>query len=203
MRKKRCYIINYLIKNNKYTTYLEIGIRNSIFNFDRIRCRYKEGVDPDPLCKSKYIMTSDIFFNKISLDKKYDIIFIDGMHKSDQVTKDIMNSLNHLSIGGTIVLHDCNPISLNAQIENRLKSIKKWNGTVWKAFALLRMTRKDLSMYVVDVDQGCGVITRGYQKLFKKINKEELTYNFLKENRKELLKLCSIKKFKIKIKDVN
>jgi len=197
---RRTHIINYLIKQNGYKSYLEIGVRTPSLNFDKINCEHKDGIDPNPLSLCKYTMTSDEFFKKISKNKMYDIIFIDGLHLCYQVLKDVNNSLEHLSIGGTIVLHDCNPISAIAQVENPLKAIKKWNGTVWKAFAILRMIRKDLTMYVVDKNQGCGVIARGSQKLFKKINKEKLTYAFLNKNRKSLLNLCSTKQFKNKNK---
>jgi len=193
---KRSQIINYLIKKSKYKSYLEIGIRNSIFNFDKIKCEYKEGVDPDLLCNAKYGMNSDDFFSKIPLNRKYDIVFIDGMHKCEQVLKDVKNSLDHLSDGGTIVLHDCNPMKERHQVEKRTVLHKKWNGTVWKAFALLRMSREDLFMCVIEEDEGIGVIKKGSQNLFKKILEKELTYNFLRKNRKKLLNLFPFKYFK-------
>ena len=108
-------------------------------------------------------MTSDEFF-KIRPKKMYDIIFIDGLHLCYQTLKDINNSLDHLFFNGIIVLHDCNPLKEKYQIENFVLAKGKWNGTVWKAFAILRMNRKDLNMYVVDVDNGCGIIEKGYQK---------------------------------------
>jgi len=194
--KKRSHIINYLIKCNKYTKYLEIGVRDLSVNFDRINCEYKYGVDPFPVKKCEYIMTSDDFFKVIPVDEKYDIIFIDGLHLYKQVLKDVDNSLLHLSQNGTIVLHDCNPISAHLQEEKRTKKHKKWNGTVWKAFALLRMNNPNLYMFVVDIDNGCGIIRRGNQKLFKKEEKDKLTYNFLRKNRKKLLKLCSFNSFR-------
>lgn len=197
--KRRTHVINYLIKQKKYKRYLEIGVRTPSLNFDNINCEYKDGVDPNPISSCKYIMTSDEFFKKIPESKKYDIIFIDGLHLCYQVLKDINNSLKHLSMKGTIVLHDCNPISMRAQFEI-FKGGRKWNGTVWKAFAILRMTRKDLFMYVIDVNEGCGVIIKGSQKLFKKIPKEKLTYVFLNENRKNLLNLYSTRQFRNKLK---
>ena len=57
-------------------------------------------------------MTSDEFFDFLrtnEFDRKYDVIFIDGLHKSYQVKKDILNSLQFLNPKGYIVLHDCNP----------------------------------------------------------------------------------------------
>jgi len=191
---RRKHVINYIVKQRKYERYLEIGVRDPSLNFDYIKCSCKDGVDPDSKSNCKYVMTSDDFFEKISKYKMYDIIFIDGLHLYKQVLRDIENSLNHLNPKGTIVVHDCNPISKKAQLEDR-NEVKKWNGTVWKSFALLRMSREDLEMYVVDVNQGCGIIRRGSQKLFKKKYKDKLNYNFLKRNRKKLLNLCSAKKF--------
>ena len=37
----------------------------------------------------------------------------------------------------------------------------EWCGDVWKTPALLRSTRKDLEVFVLDTDYGCGVVTRG------------------------------------------
>ena len=198
MGVRRTTIINYLIKKNDYERYLEIGVRDSSLNFDNIKCRCKEGVDPNPKKSCKYMMTSDIFFKKISKNKIYDIIFIDGLHLYQQVLKDINNSLCHLSSNGVIVLHDCNPMNKKFQTSIPPNSNKgsKWHGTVWKAFALLRMTRNDLDMSVVDTDCGCGIIKRGSQKIFKKVSISDLNYEFLKANRKKLLKLCSVKIFK-------
>ena len=101
-----------------------------------------------------------IFFVKISKNKIYDIIFIDGLYLYEQSLRDINNSLNHLSINGSIVLHDCNPLSKESQNKKRRK-LKKWHGDVWKVFSILRMTRKDLNMYVVNVNHGCGIVQRG------------------------------------------
>ncbi len=54
-----------------------------------------------------YEMTSNEFFalEKIQ-NKKYDVIFIDGLHETTQVDIDIQNSLKHLNEGGFILLHD-------------------------------------------------------------------------------------------------
>lgn len=190
---RRTHIINYLVKRNDYLRYLEIGVR-SLSTFSKIKCKYKEGVDPSPIRECKYVMTSDDFFKQKMDDKLYDIVLIDGLHLHEQVLRDVENSLKCLSKNGTIVMHDCNPLSIEAQTGIFSKRPAKWNGDVWKAFAFLRMTRKDLSMYVVDTDHGCGIIKFGKQKLFKKHHKE-LNYDFLNSNRVDILNLCSVKEF--------
>lgn len=103
---KRWDLINALIKKFDYKTYLEIGVNNGDC-FKRIDIDYKIGVDPNPQSKATLIMTSDEFFQKPSM--LFDIVFIDGLHESSQVNKDIEHALKILSYNGTIVVHDCNP----------------------------------------------------------------------------------------------
>ena len=59
-------IINYLIKNNNYTRFLEIGVRpnNKGMSINQIECEHKDGVDTQPN-RCNYTMTSDEFFNAI------------------------------------------------------------------------------------------------------------------------------------------
>ena len=38
-------IINKLIKENDFKSYLEIGVCNPIHCFDKVQCEHKEGVD--------------------------------------------------------------------------------------------------------------------------------------------------------------
>ena len=197
----RTDILNYLIEKYKYNTYLEIGVRNpQSGNFNNIKIKNKIGVDPNPIIKQDniFVGTSDFFF--IKNNKTFDLIFIDGLHLENQVDKDIANSLTCLNEGGMILLHDCNPPTEMHQRENYCVDGKypAWNGTVWKSFAKLRMTRPDLSMYVIDTDWGVGVIKKGSQELFisNDTNIDELKYDLLENNRKNLLNLISFDKFK-------
>ena len=75
----RWEIINKYIKEKKFKSYLEIGIKNKNFNFNKIECENKVGVDPDYKSKAEYILTSDNFF-KINKNK-FDCIFIDGFYE--------------------------------------------------------------------------------------------------------------------------
>ena len=187
---KRSDIINHLIKLYEYKSYLEIGVRKPKHNFIKINIEDKDGVDPNVNCNFK--MTSDEFFK--TNKKNYDIIFIDGLHVDEQVTRDVINSLEFLNPNGTIVIHDCNPKEEVHQFEKYDKSVRIWNGTVWKAFAKLRSTRPDLYMKVVDTDHGVGIVRIGSQELFN-LDGMKLDFSFLEENRVELLNLISIEEF--------
>lgn len=196
-------IINYLIDINKYTNYLEIGVHNGAC-IRQVNALHKDGVDPGVEGQLppevNYPITSDDFFNLIQgHDIKYDIIFIDGLHYDYQVYSDIINALNHIQPNGTIVCHDMNPIWEIAQRKYRV--INHWNGDCWKAWAKLRNTRKDLSMHVVDTDNGIGIIQFGEQELFNfNTDAYSLTYEFLNLHRNELLNLISVEEFLCKFK---
>jgi hypothetical protein len=202
-------IINSLIKKNQFKNYLEIGVRNPSECFDLIHCINKDSVDPGEEFQEnpvKYKMTSDEFFNLLdnnNLDKpsdfKWDVIFIDGLHISTQVTRDILNSLNHLNENGYIILHDCNPPSIYFAREDYYVDGKPeaWNGTVWKSIYWLRANRNDLSIEVVDTDWGVGIIKKeSFQPI--PFNNVFFEYNQMDQNRKRDLGLITPNEFESK-----
>lgn len=179
-------------------SYLEIGINSPKRNFDKINVECKIGVDPDKKAKATICKTSDDFFK--SNKKMFDLIFIDGLHHCDQVLKDIENSLNFLNPNGTIVLHDCNPQEEIHQVipQNSVH----WNGDVWKAWVDVRNSFDGLECFVVDIDEGCGVIRRNDN--FKKYDFiVDLTWINLVKYRKELLNLISLNEFKDYLKNIS
>lgn len=186
----RIEIINGLIAKNNYKSYLEIGVQAG-HCFSAINCENKTGVDPDPASAATVISTSDLYF-KGSI-KKYDIIFIDGLHHSDQVKKDIDNSLKALKKGGTIVMHDCLPTSKRMQ-EIPLQEQNEWTGDTWKAFLKLRENH-DLEMCVVNCDWGCGIIRMGVQEPFMVVNP---TYEGFVLNKNSWMNIISPEQFKAK-----
>ena len=106
----RTEIINALIEKHDYKSFLEIGVNNGI-NMKGVECKDKIGVDPAPTPEGEayttHKMTSDDYF--LTNVRKFDIIFVDGLHHADQVYKDIKNGLDHLNKGGAIVCHDMSP----------------------------------------------------------------------------------------------
>ena len=146
-------LIEYLIKKNNYTNYLEIGCdQNQLFS--KVIIDNKIGVDP--VSGGNIRKTSDEFFKENN--GKFDIVFIDGLHTYEQVKKDILNSVNCLNENGIILVHDCMPDSLGKQAVPRYKM--QWNGDVWKAIVELR-TKEDLKVFTCQIDFGVAVIQRG------------------------------------------
>jgi len=186
----RTQIIQAYIDKYKYKSFLEIGVCDGI-NQKLIKCKSKTGVDPDPIDKqaTSHIMTSDEFFKQNK--ETYDIVFVDGLHHAEQVYKDIINSLDVLNEGGTIVCHDMAPIE---EVHQRVpRETRIWNGDCWKAWVQLRTERNDLDMFVVDTDWGCGVIRKGKQTKLKIV--EPFTFENLQINRKKWLNLISVNEF--------
>ena len=183
-------LIEYLIKKNNYTNYLEIGCdQNQLFS--KVAVKNKIGVDP--VSGGNIRKTSDVFF-KDNKDK-FDIVFIDGLHTYEQVKKDILNSVNCLNENGIILVHDCMPDSLGKQAVPRYKM--QWNGDVWKAIVDLRQ-KEDLDIYTCEMDQGIGIITKKknsslliLDKPIHKIKFKDYFYNY-----KEYMRVISLTEFK-------
>jgi hypothetical protein len=189
----RTDIINNFIQKFGYKSYLEIGTQNPNGNFNQIDIKNKYSVEPFPpsgLNANDYsfVGTSDQYFDFISPDTKFDIIFIDGLHHYQQVLKDIENSLNHLSENGTIVCHDCLPTT--EKMQERDDHGGEWTGDVWKAIAKLRVETIDLDIKVVDTDYGCGIIRRGTNIPYV-TNENYKTYTFFNSNKQELMNVIS------------
>ena len=188
---ERFDIINKLINYYGYESYLEIGVlkRDS---FDVVKCKNKVSIDPNH--PATYKMESDAFFEHINEEKfwkektkmTWDIIFIDGWHEREQVKRDISNSLNHLNDNGTIVCHDMCPPS-------EMHLLPRYCHNSWEAFGHFRKTDKNLDMFVVDTDCGCGVIRKGSQALYE--GNIESEWEFFDKNKKEILNLISVEEF--------
>jgi len=182
----RSNLINYLIGLYGYKSYLEIGVNDGM-NFERVNCPYKVGVDPeDRYDKITFNVTSDEFFDQNK--ETFDIVFIDGLHVSGQVIKDIRNSLDILNPKGTIVMHDCLPVAEIVQRAER--ESHHWNGDVWKAFAHYR-SDPNLTMFTIRTDQGLGVIKKGKQEPFDL--PETLDFEFYSKNVINLMSVFEIR----------
>lgn len=188
---QRFDIVNHLIKVYGYSRYLEIGVLDNV-SFNAVQCEFKDSVDPNG--HAKYTMTSDEFFRNVAdpKDSIYDIIFIDGLHVAEQVSRDIQNSLKHLEAGGTIVMHDCLPATEEQQLPEPVWG-RPWTGTAWQAFAALRRKNFKLSMCVVDTDCGCGIIQVGTQLLWPE--EIEYTWDYFVQHRDRLMNVISPTEF--------
>ena len=183
-------LIEYLIKKNNYTNYLEIGCdQNQLFS--KVIIDNKIGVDP--VSGGNIRKTSDEFFKENN--GKFDIVFIDGLHTYEQVKKDILNSVNCLNENGIILVHDCMPDSLGKQAVPRYKM--QWNGDVWKAIVDLRQ-KEDLDIYTCEMDQGIGIISKKKNSSQLSLNKpiHKIKFKDYFDNYKEYMGVISLAELK-------
>jgi len=217
-KPSRTEIINFLLSIfNRETIYLEIGVRNPEDNFNNIRANTKYSVDPGIAFKENPVdfkLTSDSFFTKLgqneilSSDIKFDVIFIDGLHISEQVDKDINNSMDYIKDDGFIVLHDCNPPTewhARETYDYQMTPAKdRWTGTTWKAFLKWRFNTT-VNSCCIDSDWGVGILSKKHP-IGQSIKETNLFYEFglLEKNRVKYLNLMnfdSIKNILIYTKD--
>ena len=186
----RIELIDYLIKKNNYSHYLEIGCDKDQL-FSKVIIKNKIGVDP--FSGGNVRKTSDQFF--LENKKKFDIIFIDGSHIYQQVKKDILNSVNFLNDNGVILVHDCMPDSLSKQAVPRYRM--QWNGDVWKAIVDLRKN-KDLNIFTCEIDQGIGIIKKDKNTSILEIDKpvSKLKFSDYFKNYRQYLRVISLEEFK-------
>ena len=179
-------LLQKIIQLKNYKNYLEIGCDDDVL-FSKIKIFNKVGVDP--VCGGNVRKTSDDFFKDNKT--KFDLIFIDGLHYYEQVRKDIKNSLEALSPGGLILLHDCLPSRQSHQAVPRYRG--RWTGDVWKAIVEYR-TRENLNIFTILMDMGISVIqVKKNNNLLKVKNKnfQKLKFRDFYLNHKEFMNIIS------------
>lgn len=180
----RWEIINKYIKEKKFKSYLEIGIKNKNFNFNKIECENKIGVNPDYNTKAEYVMTSDVFF-KINKNK-FDCIFIDGFHEYNQLNNDIKNSLKCLNKNGIIFCHDVFPLSKETCLPplNGKEIDEIWNGDCYKIWMEYNFLGEYYCCLYISMDEQIGIIDTSKKHIpeILKYDMNNLTYEQFMEN---------------------
>lgn len=193
----RTAIINTLFDKYNFQSYLEVGLEYPENNFDMIHAKVKESVDPFPKGDCTHVMTSDQFFSTYP-DKRFDVIFIDGMQVKDQAYRDIRNAMQILNEGGFIILHSVDPRHecLTVTYEEFLKNGGCWLGTMYKAFIKAKNELPDWSCFVVGGGWGCGILTP--RKILKNDfikHAEDLPWKRYIRNRRVILQWVSFDEY--------
>ena len=209
-------VIQILMDAFNLKNYLEIGVFDARVFF-KIKSKFKIAVDPEfkfsqwkkitrtvtnpfNLYNQYFEKTSDSFFAddapELFQNDPVQIAFIDGMHEYAFALRDIENALQYLTDDGVIVVHDCNPQTKEAEVSfadwKKRNYIGTWNGDVWKSILHIRSNRKDVTAFVLDTDEGLGVITKKPDSNPLKLTPQQieaLTFDDFNKNRKEWLNL--------------
>lgn len=193
----RTAIINTLFEKYNFQSYLEVGVEYPENNFNRVNAKFKESVDRKPKGDCTYVMSSDQFFKKYP-DKRYDVIFIDGMQTKEQAYKDVKNSIKILNEGGFIILHSCDPRHecLTVSYKEYLKKGGCWLGGMYQAFIQLKDELPNWSCFVVGGGWGCGIFTPRKILENKRVeHKHEFTWREYIRNRKVILQWISFDEY--------
>jgi spore maturation protein CgeB len=109
--------------------------------------------------------TSDAFFASGLLEKlgvKIDLAFLDGMHLFEYLLRDFINTEQHMSPDGAILMHDCVPFSqAGAKREWDRRETRSWTGDVWKLLPILQEYRPDLTVRTFDTPPSGLVVVSG------------------------------------------
>jgi hypothetical protein len=152
-------------------TYLEIGVVTGATLALAQTASLAVGVDPAaappsqplPSAARLYRLTSDEFFARETPASAFsgravDFTFIDGMHWFEFALRDFANAERWASPEGTIVLHDCLPVTPVAAARDRASTF--WVGDVWKVLEVLVERRPDLRIAVVPTAPSGLVVVR-------------------------------------------
>jgi SAM-dependent methyltransferase len=145
----RMALVTYVTSRIPDCAYLEIGCDQNAL-FDAVSALDKTGVDPGR--GGTIRKTSDDFFAVNT--KKFDFVWVDGLHEYRQVHRDVANSIAALKPGGFIALHDMLP--MNWKLEHMPRMNLGWTGDVWKVAFEIAAT-KGLDFKLVTIDHGCGI----------------------------------------------
>jgi methyltransferase family protein/glycosyl transferase family 2 len=164
-------VLRWLHATLRPSVYLEIGVAKGDTLVLAQPPTVAIGVDPSPRVRSVlkaethvYAMPSDEFFSTARLpallgDRRVDLAFIDGLHRFDQVLRDVANIERWSSSNGVILLHDT--YALNETTQDRDRRTKFWTGDVWKAVACLREVRPDLDIFTIAAEPAGLTVIRG------------------------------------------
>lgn len=200
------------MRQKNLKNYLEIGVENGHIFF-RVKSTFKVAVDPKFLFdfsrrlgkalinpynfNNQYFeKTSDAFFaqdaQRVFSAKKLQLALVDGMHEYQYALRDVENTLRYMQENGVVVMHDCNPQTAGAAGRFEDWEVGEWNGDVWRTIIHLRSQRPDLTVFVLDIDQGLGIVTRQKPDAmldFTPAQIQALTYDELVQNREKWLNL--------------
>jgi len=145
----RHQVIQTLLDLYDQPNYLEIGV-NKGDTFHSVQAHAKVAVDPkflfpaalrDP-SSEYYEITSEEYFGNHATGRKFDVIYLDGLHTFEQTLRDLISSVICLKPSGVIVIDDVLPNSFHAALPDHAASVAarkhlgisdpSWMGDVFK-----------------------------------------------------------------------
>lgn len=108
--------LSFMAKWIKPERYLELGVRGGqCFKSVSAYCKEAHGVDLHPIPYALlpgmvfHQCSTDAFFQALSPETQFDMVFVDADHSHEQSLKDFLNAARHVIEDGFIFLHDTYP----------------------------------------------------------------------------------------------
>jgi hypothetical protein len=167
----KAHLINHLIDVHGYRHYLELctfSTGRRYAEIDRsqletcVRLIYRCPDDFDDGLPTDYRSnTLDIgeSLKKIRDEGRgFDIALADSWHEYETSWRDLVEGFLLIREGGTLVVHDCLPPRSELAVAKYIPG--EWCGVGYLAYVDFISQRRDLAVYTVDTDYGCGVIRK-------------------------------------------
>ena len=171
--------------------YLEIGVDHGD-TFKRVRASRKVAVDPKfhfefpkivdvDAPEQFHEVTSDVYFGEIvKSDERFDVVFLDGLHITEQTLRDLLNAVMFIRHDGIIVIDDVIPASYHASLadvgdlyrvreflaktDSRLESDQAWMGDVYKLAFFVQTFMQQFSYATISDNHGQTIMWRDARK---------------------------------------
>lgn len=174
----RADVQNALLALYPEPSYLEIGVAKGA-TFDAVRAIRKVAVDPrfrfdpgeardeDPAA-TYHEVPSDVYFGEIiEPTEQFDVIYLDGLHTSEQTLRDFANATRYATPTGVIIIDDVFPLSYAAAMRDQVRaravrqatnSRRGWMGDVYRLVFFVETFCQQLSFATVEENHGQLVV---------------------------------------------
>jgi hypothetical protein len=151
------------LKNNSEYKYLEVGVEYG-FTLQGVKAKHKYAVDPnikymDNKKIKTFQMSSNEFFKSLHKNEFFDVIFLDGLHVSEQLLLDFCNAIMHIKEDSWILVDDVIPRDSISAIpdQNKSLSLRKsnenyggvWHGDCYKILPILKKYFPQFDQYLI------------------------------------------------------
>lgn len=165
--------------------YLEVGV-NKGETFHKVSAHEKVAVDPKFLfdldiartqqgSATYHEVTSDEYFGSlVSSQERFDVIYLDGLHTSEQTLRDFINAMTFLRDDGIIIIDDVRPPSYVASIPDRRtfnrvreyvgSASKSWMGDVFRLVYFIETFAQQFSYRIVSDNHGQAIVWKSARR---------------------------------------
>jgi len=150
-----------------------------------------------------YQMPSDRFFVEHDLHDIFrtgpDVCFLDGMHRSEYLLRDFINTERKCRRQSIIFMHDCLPVNSRMARRTHVPGDPSeghwqhaWTGDVWKVVPILQRYRPDLNLICLDcaptgliaatnLDPSSTVLSDNYGKILDELRTMDLETHTIRQ----------------------